>query len=171
VYDVSRVLTGRERRIAARWADGPGTATPAGHWNRIAIRLVEREGLSIRESARLFAALNTAEADAFIAAWDAKYAYWSERPVTAIQRELDPDWRPYLSTPPFPGYVSGHATISGAASEVLASFFPEQASTLRAWAEEAAASRLYAGIHFRSDNERGLVLGRRVAQVALTRFG
>ncbi|MBA2385067.1 MAG: phosphatase PAP2 family protein, partial [Actinobacteria bacterium] len=170
VYEVSRVLTGRERRIAARWADGPGTATPAGHWNRIAIRLVEQKRLSIRESARLVAALNTAQADAFIAAWDAKYAYWSERPVSAIRRELDPDWRPYLATPPFPGYVSGHSTTSGAASEVLAAFFPDQASALRAWAEEAAVSRLLAGIHFRSDNDHGLLLGRRVAQVALARF-
>jgi len=76
---------------------------------------------------------------------------------------------PYITTPPFPYYVSGHATTSGAASEVLAWFFPAEASRLRAAVEEAAVSRLYGGIHFRSDNEAGLELGRKIGQVALRR--
>jgi membrane-associated phospholipid phosphatase len=113
---------------------------------------------------------NTAQADAFIACWDAKYTYWSERPVTAIRRELDPSFLSYIATPPFPSYVSGHSTISGAASTVLAARFPDAARRLRAWADEAAVSRLNGGIHFRSDNEAGLLLGKRIGRVAVTRY-
>ena len=73
-------------------------------------------------------------------------------------------------TPPFPSYVSGHSSTSGAASTVLAAFFPADATRLRAMAEEAAVSRLYGGIHYRSDNEAGLALGRRVGGVALREY-
>ena len=67
-------------------------------------------------------------------------------------------------------YVSGHSTTSAAASEVLSAFFPGDRKQLRAWAEEAALSRLYGGIHFRSDNEAGLELGERVGRVAVSRY-
>jgi len=169
VYRVSRTLTDEQRAIAKRWAQGPGTSTPSGHWNQIALRLARARGFSLRRTARLLATLNTAQADASIAAWDAKYAHWSERPVTAVRRKLDPAWSPYLTTPPFPSYVSGHSATSGAASEVLARFFPGRTRALRAQAQEAAVSRLYAGIHFRSDNEAGLELGRRVGEAAFGR--
>jgi PAP2 superfamily len=171
VYDVSRALTEEQRRIANFWADGAGTVTPPGHWNQIALDLIRSRGLDIADAALVLAALNTAQADAFIACWDAKYTYWSERPVTAIQRDLDPYWLPIIATPPFPSYISGHSTTSGAASEVLAGFFPDAASQLRGWAEEAAVSRLYAGIHFPSDNNAGLALGRQIGGVALDVYG
>jgi membrane-associated phospholipid phosphatase len=170
VYEVSQALTDEQKRIADFWADGPGTVTPPGHWNLIALRLIHAHRLSDRAAARVLASLNTAQADAFIACWDAKFTYWSERPVTAIRRELDPGWLSYIVTPPFPSYVSGHSTTSGAASKVLAEYFPEKARQLRAWAEEAAVSRLYGGIHFRSDNEVGLTLGRKVAKAAISRY-
>jgi membrane-associated phospholipid phosphatase len=115
--------------------------------------------------------LNTAQADAFICVWDAKYAYWSLRPVTAIRREIDPGWSPLITTPPFPSYVSGHAGTSGAASTVLSAFFPAEAAQLHAWAAEAALSRLYGGIHFRTDNEVGLALGTAVGEAALQAWG
>jgi hypothetical protein len=167
VYKISRHLTAEQKRIAEYWADGPGSVTPPGHWNLIALELVERDLLSTLASARVFAAMNTAQGDAFIACWDSKYTYWLERPATVIRREIDPDWLPYIPTPPFPGYTSGHASTSGAASEVLAHFFPLDAVQLRADAEEAAVSRLYGGIHFRFDNDEGLALGRKIAVVAL----
>ena len=170
VYEVSRGLTAEQKRVADFWADGAGTVTPPGHWNQIALDLIRSYRLSDRAAARLLAALNTAQADAFIACWDSKFTYWSERPVTAIRRELDPTWLPYIATPPFPSYVSGHSTTSGAASTVLAARFPSDARRLRAWADEAALSRLYGGIHFRSDNEAGLVLGRKVGRVAVERY-
>jgi membrane-associated phospholipid phosphatase len=167
VYAVSQTLTARQREIALFWADGAGTFTPPGHWNAIAADLVRAQGLPLRREAQLFATLNTAQADAFICAWLAKYTYWSLRPVTAIRREVDPAWSPLIATPPFPGYVSGHSTTSAAAATVLAAFFPRQARQLRAWAEEAAVSRLYAGIHFRSDNVAGLEVGTAAGKAAL----
>jgi membrane-associated phospholipid phosphatase len=93
--------------------------------------------------------LNTAQADTFIACWDAKFAYWSLRPVTAIRRLIPgaSNWLSYIVTPPFPSYVSGHSTTSGAASTVLAGFFPQLAAKLDTLAEEAVVSRLYGGIH------------------------
>jgi membrane-associated phospholipid phosphatase len=170
VYDVSRALTADQKRIADFWADGPGSVTPPGHWNAIALDLIRSHRLSERAAAHLLAALNTAHADAFIACWDEKYTYWSERPVTAIRRELDPTFLPYITTPPFPSYVSGHSTTSGAASTVLAARFADAARMLRALAVEAAASRLYGGIHFRSDNEAGLALGKKIGLVAVKRY-
>jgi membrane-associated phospholipid phosphatase len=167
VYDVSQNLTPQQREIALFWADGPGTFTPPGHWNEIALQLVRGHALDTAAAARVFAVLNTAEADAFICIWDAKYAYWSIRPVTAIRREIDPDWSPLITTPPFPSYVSGHSGTSGAAATVLSAFFPAEAAQLHAWAAEAAVSRLYGGIHFRSDNEVGLALGTSVGEAAL----
>jgi membrane-associated phospholipid phosphatase len=171
VYNVSQTLTPEQRAIALFWADGPGTFTPPGHWNAIGLELVRMHGLDTAAAARVFAALNTAEADAFICIWDAKYAYWSLRPVTAIRREIDPAWNPLITTPPFPSYVSGHSGASGAAAVVLSAFFPAEAGELHAWAEQAAASRLYGGIHFRSDNEVGLALGTSVGHAALAAWG
>jgi membrane-associated phospholipid phosphatase len=66
--------------------------------------------------------------------------------------------------------VSGHSSTSGAASTVLAALLPERAAELEALAEQAAASRLYGGIHFASDNEAGLALGRRVGHVAVKAY-
>ena len=169
VYDASQRLTATERALALFWADGAGTETPPGHWNRIALDLVSAKRLPARAAARTFALLNTAQADAFIAAWDAKYAYWSERPVQAIRRTIDPNWSPLIPTPPFPGYVSGHSTTSGAASVVLGALFPSEARDLAEMADEAAISRLYGGIHYPIDNDTGLLLGQRVGGAALDR--
>jgi PAP2 superfamily len=170
VYDVSLTLTAEQERIADFWADGAGTVTPPGHWNRIALDDLGAAQLSTLRASQLFSALNTAQADAFIACWDAKYAYWTLRPVTAIRQFIDPNWASYITTPPFPAYVSGHSTTSAAASSVLAALFPNRAGKLNAMAEEAAVSRLYGGIHFRSDNEAGLELGRRVGAVAVEAY-
>jgi hypothetical protein len=169
VYAVSQTLTAEQRRIAEHWADGSGTVTPPGHWNRIALDDLGAARLSTLRASLLFSALNTAQADAFIACWDAKYAYWTLRPVTAIQRR-GLAWMSYIATPPFPAYVSGHSTTSAAASTVLAALFPNRAGELSAMAEEAAISRLYGGIHFRSDNEAGLELGRRGGTVAVQAY-
>src|SRR5262245_5462137 len=171
VYDVSRSLTDEQRRIASFWADGAGTVTQPGHWNAIDDGILSARAWSTLRTARLFAVLNTAQADAFIACWDTKFAYWSLRPVTAIRRLIDPNWLSYIGTPPFPSYVSGHSTTSGASATVLGAFFPRRAAELAAMADEAAVSRLYGGIHFRSDNEAGLVLGRRVGTTALRAYG
>ncbi|MCA9128676.1 MAG: phosphatase PAP2 family protein [Planctomycetales bacterium] len=124
--------TSDQTEIAVFWADGGGTATPPGHWNRIASDVISEQQLSLIDSARTLALLNLALADAGIAAWDAKYGYDIWRPIDAIRRAdtdsndqtiADPTWLPLLRTPPFPTYTSGHSTFSGAAAAVLTSLF------------------------------------------------
>jgi membrane-associated phospholipid phosphatase len=168
VYAVSRSLTAEQVRIANAWADGPGSDTPPGHWNRIALKLLTWDRRAPLRTAQLFATLNTAQADAFIACWEAKFHFWLLRPVTEIRARYDAQWLPLLPTPPFPAYPSGHAATSGAAAAVLEARFPTHLWDLRQAAEQAAASRIYAGIHFPMDGAAGLALGRDVARVALT---
>jgi membrane-associated phospholipid phosphatase len=164
VVAVNEALTDDQVRTARFWADGAGTDTPPGHWMRIAMELAIREKLSKPEVARVLAYLGAAQADAFIACWDAKYTYWSGRPTGLIK-----GFASTIITPNFPSYVSGHATVSGASSVVLAHFFPDDADGLRGDAETAALSRLYGGIHWRVDNEVGLELGRKIGALAVAR--
>jgi membrane-associated phospholipid phosphatase len=97
-----------------------------------------------------------------VAAWDAKYTYWAARPL-----HFDPTITTVIPTYLHPTYPSGHSTVAGATSAVLAYLFPANADFFRSRAEELAASRMWAGIHFRSDNERGLALGRSVAKAVV----
>ncbi|MCW5631796.1 MAG: vanadium-dependent haloperoxidase [Rubrivivax sp.] len=171
VLAVTRGLTAAQKRSAETWNLDAGSVTPAGVWNQIALAALEPMSKTDPILAlHWMTALNVAMSDALVAAWREKYRWWTMRPVTAIRERLDPQFLPHILTPPFPSYVSGHATVSGAAAEVLAAALPERAAAFRGLAEEAAMSRLYGGIHFRSDNEQGLALGRavgrRVVQVA-----
>ena len=104
--------------------------------------------------ARIYAVLHTAYHDVAIAIMDAKYAYWGIRPA-----QYDTTYTPLISTPPFPGYPSGHAAAAATSSAVLAYFFPADAKQFQKLAKDCADSRFYAGIHFRSDNEVGLKMG------------
>jgi hypothetical protein len=116
-------------------------------------------------SARINAIINIASYDCFVACWDAKYTYWGIRP-----NQYDTTFRPAtLVTPPFPGYPSGHAAISGMMAEVCSYFFPEEKEVFRQKAKDAAESRFQAGIHFRTDNEVALELGRKVAAKIIQR--
>lgn len=169
VQDVAAQLTNDQKRIADEWNLDKGTFTPAGVWNLKAMAVAREKKLGPLQTARLMAAVNVGMMDAFLACWRSKYTHWTQRPVTAIRAKYDPEFLPYLITPPFPSYVSGHASISGAAAEILASFFPDKAATFRTAAEEAARSRLYGGIHFSSDNAEGLKLGTSVGQKVMAR--
>ncbi len=104
--------------------------------------------------ARIYTILTTAYHDAAIAIMDAKYTYWGIRP-----NQYDSTYKPLISTPPFPGYPSGHATGAATSAAVLEYFFPADAKLFRQMAQDCADSRFYAGIHFRIDNETGLRMG------------
>jgi hypothetical protein len=129
---INSTRTPDQGEIALFWADGAGTETPPGHWNSIAQQVGAALGNTVAQNARLFALLNLAMADAAICACDAKYTFDFWRPVTAIRNgasdgnpatDPDPTWDSFIITPPFPDYVSGHSTFSGAASTVLALFY------------------------------------------------
>lgn len=171
VYKVSTSLTPEQRKIAEDWNLDLGSVTPGGVWNQRARELALKHRLDPAHAARLFATMNAATMDAFIACWHAKFKWWTVRPVSMIREHIDPAYLPPVLTPIFPSYVSGHSTASGAAAEVLAGFFPSEAAQLHAMASEAAISRLYGGIHFTNDNDAGLELGRRVGARALLRAG
>ncbi len=89
----SAARTPEQTVIAWFWDDGPGTATPVGHWNRIAQGAARQRGLGLADSARLFALLNITLADTGILCWECKFRYSYWRPVTAI-READRDGNP-----------------------------------------------------------------------------
>lgn len=110
-------------------------------------------------AARIYAITDVGFYDGFVACWDAKYAYWGTRPD-----QYDTTFQPVLmGTPPFPGYPSGHATISGVMAGLYSYFFPADSAFFQKKAKDAAESRFQGGIHFRIDNEVGLELGSKVA--------
>jgi len=159
VKDAVQHLTREQIAIVYNWADGVSTATPPGHWNFITWPYVQQSGFSEVRVARTFALLNMAMHDAAVECWDAKYAYFNPRPS-----QLDPEIRTVIGLPNFPSYTSGHSTFSAAAADVLSYLFPNAASTFDALMQEAAISRLYGGIHYRSDIEVGKVVGKRVGE-------
>ncbi|GHB39133.1 phosphatase PAP2 family protein [Mongoliitalea lutea] len=160
----ARHMTLDQRRIANWWEDGLGSYTPPGHWNKFAKLSIVQAKLNPLRAARVFAYMNTAIMDAGVACWDIKYYYHYPRPVETIR-----NFRTILGTPNFPAYTSGHSTFSAAGAEVLAHFFPTQAQQFRVWAEEAAMSRLYGGIHYRFDAVEGTIQGEKVGNYAVAR--
>lgn len=167
------------------------------YWNEIAQTLSVVQNLTTAQNARLFALLNLTLADGVIAFYDSKYTYNFWRPVTAIRAAdtdnnpdtaADPNWLPEVgNTTPDPSYPGAHAVLSAAAARVLTSFFKREHfnfnvtsevlpgversfSKISAAAEEATLSRIFAGVHFRSDLTSGQRLGREVAEFVVDNF-
>jgi len=178
----SLTRTADQTQVAYFWNGN----TPA-YWNRIATSVADQRHTTLSENARLLALLNVAMADAVIACWDAKYTYVFWRPVTAIRlaaadgnpaTEEDAGWTPLLTTPNFPEYTSGHATVSNAAAAVLSAYFGDGSAftltsetmpgVVRSYtsftqaAGEAFDARIYGGIHFRSACRDGQIVGSRL---------
>ena len=189
VYETVRRLTPEQEMIARYWSDDAGaTATPPGHSLSIATQLLAGEESTLAQAALLYAKLGIALNDAFVTCWQTKYIYNVVRPITYIQAQIDPNWNEPeptdpVRTPNFPEYTSGHSVASRAAAEVLTEAFgdnfrftdithvdrgiaPRTYSSFYSAAAEAAISRLYGGIHYRSAIESGLAqgacVGRRV---------
>jgi membrane-associated phospholipid phosphatase len=186
VWRIANAATQAQRQFALYWADDPGkTPTPAGHWVHIAGDVLKARKATLADAAEAYARLTLAMNDAFIATWRSKYQINLLRPVTYVQLFIDSNWTPQLmNTPPFPEYPSGHSVQSAAAAAVLSKLFgaqtaftdsahndrgwgPRTFTSFNAAAEEAALSRLYAGIHFRSGVVGGQVQGRCVAERVL----
>jgi hypothetical protein len=161
-------------------------------WNLIARQLVVANGVHLAKSARILALLNMVGADAVIACWDTKYSYNLWRPITAIRAadtdgnpatDVDAAWSPFVVTPPFPEYVSGHATYAGAAKHILKKFFGDKANisltspalpgvtrsydSLTQIADEIDNARVWGGIHFRFSQKLGRSLGEDVARFVM----
>lgn len=111
------------------------------------------------QAARIDALLGVAHYDALIACWDAKYTYWAIRP-----HQLDSTFAPLFPVPNHPSYPSAHSCLSGAMAEVLSYAFPATAEAIHARAVEAGESRIWGGLHFRSDITSGLAIGEAVGK-------
>jgi len=167
-------------------------STATYFWDSVATSVSARRHRSWLQNARILGVLNIAMADAAIACWEAKYYYVFWRPVTAIPLAdtdgndatvADPTFEPLFATPPHPEYPSGHSTVSGAATRVLARFFGERTSfnvtsdvmlgVTRSFASftdalhEVTNARVFAGIHYRTACEDGERTGKAVADYIL----
>ena len=212
----SATLTDLSKMRAEYWADGPGTETPPGHWCMFAQAVSRARGYGLDQDVKLFFALDGAMLDASIAAWNAKRTFDYVRPITAVhvrkKNQLvlawagpykgtrliwGQDWQPYLPTPAFPEYVSGHSTFSGAGAKVLQLFtgadtfggrvtIKPGSSTVEPGAtpllpvvltwptfsmarEEAGNSRRQGGIHFPEADQNGQAVGAQVGANAYSK--
>jgi hypothetical protein len=200
----STTRTPDQTQIGIFWSyDTPAMGTPVIHYEQIAETIALQKHNSMTQNARLFGLVNLAMGDAGIAAWDTKYIYNRWRPITAIPLAgednnpatvADPTWQPLGSpndpgqpsfTPPFPSYVSGHATFGQALFSTLTDFYhtnqihftltsdvlPGVTRSYNSFSQasrENAISRIYLGIHFWFDETAGMTMGREVATNVFT---
>ena len=203
-------LTVEQKAIVEFMRDGPRSTGQSGHWLKFAQEVSRRDKNDIDRDVKLYFCVANVAMDAFISCWETKRFYDTSRPYWYARyffKDKDikgwggpgkgtvemkgQDWRPFspatFITPPFPGYTSGHATVSGACAKILERFTgddkfgisvtrnageltePEnttkvvlQLPTFSATAEMAALSRMLGGYHIRTDNETGLKTGRAI---------
>jgi membrane-associated phospholipid phosphatase len=155
---LSQTRTAEQADVARYWA----SESPSARWEVFVQEEIDRRRLGPVRAARALALASVATYDAMVACWDAKYAYWLMRPVTA-----DPAIKTVFPTPPFPSYPSGHSTLSSAVAEVFAELFPDAAAHYRHKGEEASLSRVLGGVHYRFDVLTGEALGRRVGEAVV----
>lgn len=148
------------------WGGVPGTEQPAGIWINRFYDVTKDMNLSDKEIAYSQKILTQTLADAFVECWTIKFKYWTKRP-DMVDQAIETS----MPNPPFPGYVSGHSTISFAAATVLSKMFPSKKDIFINDAEEAKNSRLWAGIHFPHDNEEGEKLGKAVGEFVISKIG
>lgn len=208
----SATRTEEQTEIALFWAyDRLGMGTPMRLYNDILRRLALDQGTDLMDNARLFAMSSTSVADAGIVAWDSKFEYDFWRPISGIRRadedgnpdtEMDPDWEPLGApggtapdgstiddfTPPFPTYLSGHASFGGALFRSLENFYgtdempfeigsdevPGKTRSFDRFSDASAEngrSRVYMGIHWNFDDTEARAMGVRVAdEIAQSHF-
>ncbi|MEX2235875.1 MAG: vanadium-dependent haloperoxidase [Cyclobacteriaceae bacterium] len=197
VYDLTNSITDEQRAIANFWdcnpfavsfsghmAIGLKKISPGGHWMGITGIACKKASLSLDSAILVHTIVAITLHDAFISCWREKFKSDRIRPETAINKYLDPEWRPLLQTPPFPEYSSGHSVVSSSASVVLTYLLGDNFSftddsevyfglperhfnSFYEAANEAAMSRLYGGIHFRDACEEGAAQGKKIGQFVL----
>ena len=200
VYATTKQLTDEQKLIANFWDCNPFAVqfqghmsiglkkiSPGGHWMGITGIVCEKAAYDLSNTMLLHTLVALTLHDAFVSCWDEKYRSNRIRPETAINRYVDPKWKPLLQTPPFPEYSSGHSVISTAVAELLTHFLGNEFaftdstetyiglparkfSSFRDAAAEARISRLYGGIHFRDAIENGGEQGRRIGNFIIERL-
>jgi hypothetical protein len=200
VYTVGKNLTEEQKTIASFWDDNPFVMghvghmmaatkkqTPGGHWIGIATIACRLSKADAVKSARTYALTALALFEGFISVFDTKFRYNYVRPITFINQAIDNKWEPFLQTPPFPEYTSGHSTITGSAATVLTNLYGDKfaftdssnkryinmersfTSFIQA-AEECSVSRLYGGIHYRISVDKGLEAGKKIGNFIISKL-
>jgi hypothetical protein len=194
VYDINKKLNDSLKLIATFWDDNASATTykghlkyaikkpsPGGHWINIAAIACNKAQYDWLQSSQVYALTSISMYDAFLSCWDEKYRSEYIRPVTAIQDLIDQNWDPFLQTPPFPEYTSGHSVVSNCIASVLTNIFGDNFQFLDNYeksyigierrftsinnaAAEATISRLYGGIHFRSAVMNGATQGKQLGK-------
>jgi hypothetical protein len=200
VYELSKNLTQEQKDIAYFWDDNAFVTnisghmmfaskkmTPPGHWIAIAKTVLKSKKIDMMKCAEVYMVTALALHDAFIAAWDEKYKSNRIRPVTVIGRFIDPNWMPFLETPNFPEYVSGHSAISASAGTVLTSLLGDNIpftdsteyiyghgvrsfTSIKQAYRETSDSRVYGGIHYRDGVDAGMKQGELVGNWVLEKL-
>ncbi|GAB3553284.1 vanadium-dependent haloperoxidase [Spirosoma fluminis] len=200
VYETGKNMDKEKQDIAYFWDDNAFVMnvaghvmyaskkmTPGGHWLGIAQTVARQRKLNLIRTVEAYTLTSFAVTDGFIACWDEKYRSNTVRPETVINKHIDPKWTPFLQTPPFPEYPSGHSTITAAAATVLTGLIGDNLAfidsteyqyghgvrsfaSFKAAAREASISRLYGGIHYRSALDNGSVIGEQVGQLVLQKI-
>lgn len=192
LYTMSKQLTQEQKDIAKYWDDNPFVSehkghltyatkktTPVGHWMGITTILAKQSKKTEIDIAQAFAVTSLAIFDGFISTWEEKFTSKTVRPVTVIREYIFSEWNPYLQTPPFPEYTSGHSVISAAAATVLTKTFGNNTSfndttelkylgmkrsfsSIEAASNEVSISRMYGGIHYRAAIANGQKQGQQI---------
>ena len=161
--------------------------SPAGHWLWITMYNARQNKKDIYQSIDSYLRVALAQFDGFIACWDEKYRSEVIRPESYIAKYIDPNWLPIIITPPFPEYTSGHSVISGASSQILTHLFGENVAftdstevqfglaarhynSFKEAGEQAAMSRIYAGIHYRPACAEGFKQGVAVGNLIIQKI-
>lgn len=191
VYDVGNTLTAEQKIIANWWGGGPLATTvhfaAGAHPLSIATQILESKKAKLGQAAQTYAKTSMAFKDGPIIVWRAKFQFNLVRPITYINKLIDPGWQAYLVTPPYPDYTSGLAGVITPFMQVLKREFgdipltdntyvwrgdgSQQYASISALVREAANSRVYAGIHYQFTQdisvEMGTKLGNEIADIQL----
>ena len=200
VYKKVINLTDEEKSVANFWDCNPFALklhghqneiikklSPGGHWISITGQACLIKGMDIYKTSEALTITAITIYDAFIITWNLKYEYTTARPETIIQQSLKQDWEPFIQSPPFPEFPSGHAVVSNAAQVVLSSLFgdsfafvdnaeeylglpPRSFKSFKQAAEEATLSRYYGGIHFLPSCMEGKDLGIKIGETIVEKL-
>lgn len=193
-------LTDEQKHIAEFWDDLGNRVvveghvmftakkfSPTGHWMNIVGIAAKQAKTDFETTVYAYAKTGIAMFDAFIQCWDEKFRSNLLRPETAINKHIDPEWRPYLQTPPFPEYTCGHSTVSSSAAEALTSVFGDNFAytdtselefgiknrsfaSFRAAAIENNWARFYGGIHYHHSCLVSTESGKKVGSLVVERI-
>ncbi len=200
VVEISKKLSSDQEDKIVFWDDNPFVSsqkghlmfqdkkmTPGGHWLSICAQICKNQKYSTQQASNALAITSIAIFDAFISCWYTKYLTVRVRPETAINKLINPNWHPYLVTPPFPAFTSGHSTVSASAATVLEKIFSSNMSfidsteikynlsvrkfsSFKQAANEASESRILAGIHYKSDCVAGNIMGTNIGNFIFQRI-